>query len=755
MKKILKGTFALLLLITVSVSTQAQDSLKFLSTTYGAACYQVAYQNDYLYTGSGATLQIYDVGPGESIPYDLVWEYKFRSLIVELVIKDDFLYVAANHDGISKWDLSDPANPQMLYDFIPPNIDDAAYDIAFYGDSLYVGYDTEVGIFYDNGSSFTKTGSLAEITNFGTIRGIDIKDDMLAVTKSLSFTQDGVYLYDIPTGNQIAYHQQNYGDPEDVVFGETTDMLHVLGGTQNSNNVFDIKGYFYTLDLTIPTSPQVVYEDTLDGIIGFTIVSPMNAEIRNDTLYVATQSALKHDFGAGDTISGYVYAYDCTQQNNVQFINSLPGGLWHFDVALQNNLMHVASEWYGIQTVDISDLFNPVVEGRTLTGGWNIDSDTYGNFMVVGNEGYGFKRYDISNPENPVLLNINEDKGFCMKIKYSQNADYIYGLYLTGDRLRVFDATTLAEVGTIQGNYGIDRMEVYGNRVFSQGPNSNTIIVMDVSNPAAPTYETTIGGGCNDLQIDPDGNLFVSNNDSLIVYDVSGGTIQMLTGVQASSGPENFKSMGVYDDTIFVYVDTKGLVRYSYDDSGTPTLTENSFVVPPYTDPEFIAVDEFGCYLGYRSEGLYAFNKNNLNQTSYFRTSLNFVFDGIWGIHNLYCKNGLIFLVEYFAQTTILTNDNGFLTGIEDEPISVQQDILPYPNPVSQGNWIYFDVTNIPITQKPILEVFDLSGKSVSVKTITTRDKVWANTNSLDAGNYLYRMSVNGASVANGMFVVN
>ena len=167
--------FCLILFIQ---TVKAQDSLRFLSATTGAGCYRVEYYNNFLFAGTGTTLRVYDASGNP--PFQMLYEYRFRSIILDLKIKNNFLYVAANHDGISKWDITSPSTPTKLYNYVPDSLNEAAYHISFYGDTIFVAYFKKVGVFYDNGNSFQKLSTFGHITGNGYIAGGDLKNNVYA-----------------------------------------------------------------------------------------------------------------------------------------------------------------------------------------------------------------------------------------------------------------------------------------------------------------------------------------------------------------------------------------------------------------------------------------------------------------------------------------------------------------------------------------------------------------------------------------------
>jgi len=182
---------------------------------------------------------------------------------------------------------------------------------------------------------------------------------------------DGVYIHDARDLSFISYFQQTYCDPEEVLFGQNTELLHVLGGTASTTNPADPKGVVYSLDMTDPFNPTLVFLDTLNTIWGLGISNPRNAVIKNDTLYVATTAAFDVNWQFPDPAAGHVYVYDVSDTSNLNLITTIYAGLWHFDVDIQDTILYVASEWYGVQTMGIGDIFNATELGLTLKLGFH------------------------------------------------------------------------------------------------------------------------------------------------------------------------------------------------------------------------------------------------------------------------------------------------------------------------------------------------------------------------------------------------
>jgi len=693
----MKKVFLLVTALFFLFQAHSQNTLQFLGATTGAACQSVKYFQDYIFTGTGSTLRFYYVGSGSVMPYSYSFECRYKSEIIRMRIYNHYLFVCANYDGLTKWDIADPAHPVRIFDIQPDSAGMATQGVAIKGDTIYLAQYNKMCAYKDHGNTYTKIANFA-IPQFGsTVVGVDVKNSLCAVSQQHWGNQNGVWLYDANTFAFISFYQQGAFLSENVIFGKNNNLLHVMSGT--SINQFAPDGLFYTLDVSNPASPQKIYSDTVNGIYLAAIALPYNAENINDTIYVANWGAIKPN-GPLDTC--YIRAYDASNPANVHLIKYLPGGLWNFDMTLNGKKMYVASEWYGILSVDLQDFQHPQVLGKTTTGGWNCDADVYGNKMAVANEGFGYKLYDISDPAFPVLVRQNEDLGFCVHIKFSSDGKYIYSGNLTYQGLRIYKADSLIQTGYIQQAVCNGRFIVVNHRIFSEL--NNSLVIIDVSNPYMPFVDTTISIGINDMAA-VDEKLFVAGNDSIAVFDVSGNNFQQIASV-ALSGNQDAKCIAVYNNFCYAYVANKGLVKYSLDFLNPGfDLQEVSITSLVNGTPTIMAADTFGLYCAYRLYGLFAYDHSTLTQTGWYRGGLDYRrLPNQYGVQNLFCKNNMIFLVEYFCQTSVLTNDDNF-NSFNTLPVANNEPVV-YPNPAAG---------------KFIIQLFDYSSKIVDV-TLTGID---------------------------------
>lgn len=753
-KKVKQLLCLIALSLCMIMNSQAQNNLTKISATTGAACYDIHYHNGYLYAGAGNTLLVYGLTTN-GYPSSKIFEYRFSSNIDDIKTKGNKLFVAANHAGISMWDISNVNSIQMLDEYVPDSLNEAAYNIAFYGDSIFVAYKAKLAVFKDNGTSLTLLRKILWQTGTSKVRAVAAKDNLLAVCTAYgSNAQTGLYLYNAASLARLSFTQQNFCDPEGLAFG-SNNTLHVAGGTESLGSFgLNANGLFYSMDITNPASPVELFRDTLPGIPGLAISMPMNIDMHNDTVFLATESALDANFQTGDTLSGQVYIYDATNKNNIHLINSVNAGLWHFDVAVNNNRMYVASEWYGILTLDISDIMNEVLMGKTLTGGWNLGSDIKGDRMVVGNEGFGLKLFDISNAWDPQLLAVNNSIGFCMNTDFAQTSNYIFGWYWTDDDFRVFDPNTLQTVKTLSiftgGIADYRRTQVWNNYAIAMQVNGNNrnIIVVDATNPLNPYVKNTLSmNNLLDIYVSDGGKLFAATKDSLSVLDLA-NNLSVLKTINVPGIFNDFVAVTEYKDTVWAYISglNGGMFKYYYN--GSNQLTQLNNYAHPIVNyaPRHVAVDSFGVYLSYVEQGLYSYNKSMV-QKGYYRHAMEFVHNFLWGPQDLVCKDGMILLVEYFGQTTMLTADPGFVNTIkpENQFTKRNKDVKLYPNP-SDG---HFRIAGNTIPEA--IEVYNMMGEKVY--TLVNSGSAQIDLSHLAEGSYMIKIKT-GEKVQNGKIVI-
>jgi hypothetical protein len=719
----MKRTFTLFTLLFIFCAFGfGQSPLNHVSSTLGGSTYEVCFYDNLVFAGCANTFRVYELDGPNDKPETIVYEERFISNIDQILVHGDHLYLCVNRAGLYKYDISTPSNPEYVTHYEPSSIDESIYDVDFYGDSLLVAAKTSLLVLEDAGGSINYVDTYASYPSPARIRGLDVKDDFLAYTVAYSIfsADDGVYLVDLTTMTEEDYFADNAGDPVEVYFGQSNELLHVMGG-QLPATLFN--GRYYALDYSVPSSLNMVYADTIEGQIlaGGSVAIPMSAFILNDTVYVSTQGGGPQGWSLPTPYTGQIHIYDATDASDITYLADVYAGLYHFDADINptNRKMYVASEWYGILTVDISDIYNDIDYGKTWTGGWCHGSAQAQNRLIEANEGFGVRLFDVTDKANPSLIAEDTLVGFCRAVALDDDADYAYCFYLTGDRFRVYDANTLDQVATQDIDPGVLFIGNFQNARYHNGriavmeevsAFNKKITVMDVNDPLSPEVEhirqkNTI----EHLLWLSDGNLLACAKDSLLIFDPE--TMNVLDGYESPLGQE-FKAVAESEDTLYVFASggAEGIMTFNY----SPTTESLTFLsTSAYTmqsnDRILMATDDTLLYITSSVDSLKALTISAPhNVVASYNHGADFVFDHLWGVQDLYYQDGLLYLNEYMGQTSIFTTSS-LISGIEEKQFS--QALEVYPNP-SKGQF------QIILAESGKLNVFNANGQQIITQNV-------------------------------------
>ena len=208
-----------------------------------------------------------------------------------------------------------------------------------------------------------------------------------------------------------------------------------------------------------------------------------------------------------------------------------------WDVAVKGNYAYVtASGDDALATVDISDPSNPVVLGNTGADNVNMGDprgiEVRGDYAYVAVHGSDLLTiFDISNPSSPVLFSSAGDVGVACNDGDGDN-----------------DCLDGAEDVVLKGDYA-----------YVAAGDANAIAVVDVSDPANPSYVGTSG---SDATTDDMHALVVkgdyiyaltdNTNDDLATFDISSPTAPSKTSVVSNGEYENPTDLAVSGDYVYI-----------------------------------------------------------------------------------------------------------------------------------------------------------------------------------------------------------
>jgi hypothetical protein len=299
---------------------------------------------------------------------ELITELQLDYLALQARVRDSVLVTGRN--GIDLWSIADPARPRHL-SHIPRFVSD--FDVV---DTLlyFVSTDTfnvyniarpddpvRLGFCRDSGYVVTATHNTAVLLTRDFLTFIDVSDPTAPYRAG---TYGGWPLAAAARGNLLCATFSDPSRPEE--------------------------SWFDAMDISNPASPRRLAR--LDGVSGI--------DMALDGSYAFTPMRI-------------VNIADSTRPYLVGEVG-LRGHLWGIWPDFSRGQCYVASDWAGMQLVDISDPGNPRLDTAILQADMAIDMWKDGDRVYVANYRDGLKVLDVSVPESPVELGgLMEDGSWC------------------------------------------------------------------------------------------------------------------------------------------------------------------------------------------------------------------------------------------------------------------------------------------------------------------------------------------------------
>ncbi len=550
-------------------------SLDTPGTAYG-----VVVAGDYAFVADGASgLQVIDVtdptGPDSAGTYDT------PGLAHGVAINGVYAYVADRVAGIQVVDISDPANPAHAGDCSTPG---SAYAVAVSGDYLYVA-DYASGLRVIDIGDPTSPASAGSCATPGYAFGVAVSGDYAYVAdgnsgllvvdisdptnpdsagnfavpgnaRCVAISGDYAYVTAANTGIQVV----DISDPTNPTYAGSYDTPGTADGISISGDwlyVADRASGLQVLDVTDPTDPTPA--GSLD--------TPGQAK----AVAIAGDYAFVADEGSG------LQVIDIAEQMlPLRLAGELytPGGAR--EVVISGNYLYVADYGAGLQIVDISDPADPVLAATHDTPGTASDLAVSGNYAYVADDAGGLQVVDISDPSNPDTAG-SYAGGIFSDIAISGDHAYV-----TYDRdfwvIDLSDPANPNKVGEYVYSEKINDVVVSGDHAYL-AVKSDALVVLDISDPAAPVFVAQAsGGGGQCLEVAGD-HVFMSVSTDFRVVDISDPTNPATLGSVTS--PERITEIEVHGDYAFCAAQDTGLVIFDISDPTTPTYIE-SYHTPDY-----------------------------------------------------------------------------------------------------------------------------------------------------------------------------
>ncbi len=457
--------------------------------------------DNYAYVGVGAELVILGINTGSDLTP--VGRLKLPATTLDIAVSNGYAYVAMAERGVWVVDVEDVTAPQVVSEYtMPAN----AESLAVSRERLYVGT-ARAGVW---GLNITNPVSLSVAAVFemgeATVSDLALTENTLYASTQQSWSgeefvgSNGVYGLDISRPDAI--QETGFYDTDDVpvlnivVEGDTLYAnagWSVMPGSANAIKVVDVHDAEHLVEVgninvgnwpisTIALKSQYLYITTQDcdymysglctGWLEVLDISDPSAPVQVGTVACPAcdipgfvqDLSLIGDRAYVAATNGGVLVYDITEPKAIQQVQTYtyPARGMGADVTVDNHYAFVATNYDGLEIIDIADPKQPVAIG-------DYENVLPTSVQVKENYAYvaslaGLFILDVTDPVAPQKVSFFDTPGLCWGVALSGTYAYVSDVFY---------------------------------RDLAGAPESVGLRVLDVSNPAAPlekSFNHEIGG---------------------------------------------------------------------------------------------------------------------------------------------------------------------------------------------------------------------------------------------------------------------
>jgi hypothetical protein len=554
---------------------------------FGGGMQAFAISGNHAYVSEGLSFVIFDMSTpanptevGRTMLPDMAWG-------IEIV--GAYAYIAAWSKGLQVVDVSDPAAPAVVGRWWRDNTGSWAYSVGVRGGYAYLGgldnlivldisdptapaYVKDVGGAFRardiaiNGSTLYIAGSsngmviynLNDPTTPALVAGFNPAGygytDGLTIAGNHAYLADGRYgMRIVDISDPTAPTQVGKFPPEGYNHSGSFAKVALGGGFAY---LADEEQGLWVIDISAPTAPA--YQSHVGITNGVADVA-----FANNHAFTIRSQLKAFSAAAGTTAPALVGAYESLDSVNVLYAQGdtlLAGArvgspLYRLDISnpaaprksatydalggceaiqIEGNRAYVGGG--PDENLRIFDLSTPeqiVYQGALSTPGWASRLSASGSLVFIGDGPNGVVVADASKPATPTQLD-GYDTNFANDIAYENGYVYVAD---GSDQIIVLDATDPANLTHI-ADYGLitNRLHVWGDYLVTRGSQPVSFSMVDVTDPAKPSLESTtftsLNSGIVDIAIQGDlayilGNLSgggLGARSALLVYDISNPT---------------------------------------------------------------------------------------------------------------------------------------------------------------------------------------------------------------------------------------
>ncbi|MCD4729113.1 MAG: T9SS type A sorting domain-containing protein [Bacteroidales bacterium] len=475
-------------------------------------------KDDFLFLGLGYSgLYIYDIS---DLTNPICIYQSFDIKPIDLVVRDNYVYMVANQDYFGILDISTINEPELLCWI--GDYSTTRYAIDLQGDYAYIGGTTfdifdisnpsnpdqlcEIKIdeyslndlFVNGNFCYSLSGDSLYVVNIedpnipeiifyypyeGSFLGFE--DNTLLVTKDyVSETPVGIGFFEIDELQQINFNSEFITDEAKEVY-------------VNGNYAYVANGYngLKIINIAVPSNPIPVSNCLKEYYV-------YEAIIENDLAYVRINDGLKIVDVNDPELPYIIGGYDL-----------FPGiPISEYALEKYSDYIYLGGYLSNVYIINVSDPFNPYYAGLLDVYDWSPDMEVYNDHLYVAGYWGGFQIFDLLDPVNPQMTGYYP-LDLALKIAVGENMAFIGAGSIANFDLS--DITNPVCVGGYNLGGGTD-MQCTGNYLLAgkrgyQEINSG-IHVIDVSDLSNPVLKQEI------LNVSPNG-LYYDNGKIYVVED--------------------------------------------------------------------------------------------------------------------------------------------------------------------------------------------------------------------------------------------
>lgn len=489
--------------ITAKGDANQANNVRLLSQSGGMTS-AVFVVGNRAYLGEGPRLTIWDISQ-PSFPILLGKTAPFAGFVSDVMVVNEFAYVAAGEAGLRVVNIANPAAPREIGFYNTPW---PAMGLYVSGNTVYVA------------------------AEFAGLRVVDVTTP--TAPRELGFYDTPGYAQDVYVVGNIAY------------IADYTNGLRIINVADpkapTETGFYDTPGSAYS----VYVAGNYAYVADESGLRVVNVVNPANP----------SEASFLNTISAYDVYVVGVTAYIASEKNGVYLIDvsnpitPIEAGLYDtpgevYAVSVVDNTAYVADQ-AGVRILNVANRSSPSEIGVIRTLGWVNGVQVVGNTAYLANYTAGLQVLDVTDPTT-----LNWIGGYDTQVGYSQN------VYVTGGRAYVADYNAGLWIGNVNppsalSQLGIDTsfmgypssVQVIGNMAYIAAGEGG-FYIKDVTNPAAPNEVGHISLPSYAYDVHVVGNIaYVAGYTAgLRVVDVT--------------NPTNPKEIGFYDTSGFaegVYV---------------------------------------------------------------------------------------------------------------------------------------------------------------------------------------------------------